>query len=202
MSIESKLKAWGKSKSFQDAVGRYIASGGRGSGGEGSESFGVKSNQEAERKLLSIKNNIEDLIVLEVPGMKPDMFNIFGPYKDVRGNLRYVLKFKPASVHRSSLYPEGYPDGLENIVALYSHGSKPSRHSVWNRAAGWEWNYRTNLKRGERRMIGHYREGKHYYIKAGTFVEANPFLRNYIDALNKAYAQDNIRIELHDKYYP
>lgn len=47
-------------------------------------------------------------------------------YSNVRqindGYLEIVISFDPDALHKESLYDEGYPKGLENIVALFNNG--------------------------------------------------------------------------------
>lgn len=200
MSIESKLSAWGKSKHFQAKVTTWRSYGG--SGGEGSASYGVKTKRIATKKASEIERHLVDWICLRLPNIPRDMFEVIGPIVDKSGNCSFELFFKSSAVGRPSLYRAGYPDGLENVIALISHGSAPSKKSVWNNVAGYEWNYREKLFRGEHRQIGYYREGQRYFVPKGHSVKPDDFLRSYVDQLNAAYKSDNITIRLHSKYYP
>lgn len=96
---------------------------------------------------------------------------------------RVELFFNPDWVHVASLYPEGYPNGVDNIIRLLTNG--------------WDFRYKkdinpqaiTNMYRG--RMHGDWHLGSpksRNVIKdvyAITYRRGNPILFNFIDEFNK-----------------
>lgn len=56
------------------------------------------------------------------------------PYKDSSGRWRLEISFREGSLHRESLYPDGYPDGLDNIILLFEGGYSVDNYvyGVWN----------------------------------------------------------------------
>lgn len=197
MSIESKLAAWAKTQAFLDKVDvarkAAVKSGKKfGNGGSGGV---VGDDVEARKYVDAILNEVYITLSTKFPSMPQNMFRIYGPFETAGGFYEYRIFFDPNVIHRPSLYHEGYPEGLENVIALYSHGSEPTKKPVWNNAA-LEWDYRLKRQHGE------YAAGDHYFIKAGWFVRPDDFLRSCIDAINVTYADKNIKVILDAKYYP
>ena len=198
MSIEDKLKALEKSPAFQAKViaARKAAIKSGKSFGQGNGAGGVVMDDASARKYVDdILEKVYVVLSAKFPSMPRNMFRVYGPFQTKDGFYEYRIFFDPAAIHRRSLYHGGYPDGLENVIALYSHGSEPTKKPVWNNA-GLEWDYRLKRQHGE------YAEGRHYFIKAGWYVRPDDFLRSCIDALNVAYADKNIKITLDPRYYP
>lgn len=193
MSIEDKLKQLEKSPAFQKKVldARKIAFqsgkpfGQGGVSGAGGVAF---SQQSAKAEVYDILMEIRSTINARFPGMSQVLFDISGPFMTQDGFYEYRIQFNANAVHRDSLYEDGYPDGLENVVALYSHGSKASQGyvcGVWMRSAR-----------------GAYTINPHVYIPKGYQTQPESFLRDKIDALNEELASKNISIKLDKKYYP
>lgn len=198
MSIEDKLKALEKSPAFQAKVlaARKAALKSGKSFGQGNGAGGVVADDTAARQYVdAILDKVYAVLSTKFPSMPRNMFRVYGPFQTKDGFYEYRIFFEPAAIHRRSLYHGGYPDGLENVIALYSHGSEPTKKPVWNNA-GLEWDYRLKRQHGE------YAEGRHYFIKAGWYVRPDDFLRSCIDALNVEYADKNIKITLDPRYYP
>lgn len=198
MSLEDKLKALEKSPAFQKKVAeaRKAAIKSGKPFGSGNGAGGVVSDETASRKIVDeILEKVDAVIVAKFPHMPNNLFRVYGPFSTEDGFYEYRIFFDPAAIHRRSLYHGGYPDGLENVIALYSHGSEPTKKPVWNNA-GLEWDYRLKRQHGE------YAEGRHYFIKAGWYVRPDDFLRSCIDILNAEYTDKNIKITLDKKYYP
>lgn len=192
MSLEDKLKALEKSPAFQKKVAeaRKAAIKSGKPFGSGGGAGGIVADEAASRKVVDeILAKVDAVIVAKFPHMPNNLFRVYGPFPTEDGFYEYRIFFDPAAIHRRSLYHGGYPDGLENVIALYSHGSEPTKKPVWNNA-GLEWDYR--LKRQRR----------HYFIKAGWYVRPDDFLRSCIDILNAEYTDKNIKITLDKKYYP
>ncbi len=87
----------------------------------------VKSYANRMKKILfahiqtQIRSITMDDIIIEEPMLRGD------------GRFEIKLSFKEGSLHRESLYPEGYPDGLKNIVLLFAKGYRTSHpvHGDW-----------------------------------------------------------------------
>ena len=198
MSLEDKLKALEQSPAFQKKIAeaRKAAIKAGKSFGSGGGAGGIVADEAAPRKVVDeILAKVDAVIVAKFPHMPNNLFEVYGPFPTKDGFYEYRIFFDPAAIHRRSLYHGGYPDGLENVIALYSHGSEPTKKPVWNNA-GLEWDYRLKRQHGE------YAEGRHYFIKAGWYVRPDDFLRSCIDILNAEYAEKNIKITLDKKYYP
>lgn len=194
MSIESCLKALEKSSAFQAKV-KAAHKAALKSGKTFGRSVRAADHAEIQQQVDSILQAVRVTVQENFPSIPADMFRVYGPFPANDGCYEYRIFFEPSTVHRESLYHEGYPDGLENVLVLYSHGSKPAKNPVWNTAAR-EWDY------NRKRQFGEYRQGRHIFIREGWHVEPNSFLRDRIDALNAQYAKDNVKIRLDSRYYP
>lgn len=222
MSIKSELLRLSQTPAFQKRVQTEAAA-----AKKAGRQFGIKSTapgigsfdlgiDEAacKERVNEIIALVEEIIISRLPSMKNDMFRVYGPFEAANGRQEYRLFFKPEVVHRESLYHEGYPDGLENIVLLYSHGSKVAKNPVWNRAA-MEWDYNTRtLYRKQRKgsglspytqgphQHGEYRAGQHYFIPGGWQRDPDPFLTWGVDVINRMMSKDNVTVTLAPAYYP
>lgn len=194
MSIESRLKELEKSPAFQAKI-KAARMAALKQGKPFGRAIGAADDSGARQQVDAILAAVRATIQSNFPSMPADLFRVYGPFMTKDGFYEYRVFFDPAAVHRESLYHEGYPDGLENILALYSHGSTPSKNPVWNRAA-FEWDY------NRKRQFGEYRQGRHIFIQKGWYVAPNSFLRDCIASLNAQYAKDNVKITLDQKYYP
>jgi len=56
------------------------------------------------------------------------------PTKDKNGYI-ISISFKASALHRDSLYEDGYPEGLDNIVLLFAHGftARDYAYGLWLR---------------------------------------------------------------------
>lgn len=179
---------------------------------------GALEEAEAKVKVSEITKRLENAIHERLPSISENMFNIYGPFELPDGRWQFRIFFKADVVHRESLYHEGYPDGLENLVLFYSKGMKePAKNPVWNRAA-LEWNYNrtpvtmsrkirgqnktTTYQRRPPQQVAEYRAGAHYFIPAGWQRMPDPFLIDAIAAINAEMAKDDITVVLHPAYYP
>lgn len=88
------------------------------------------------------------------------------------------IRWNPKAIHRESLYDadDGYPDGVENIVALFSTGVQPIRHDVF----------------GDHMWGNYWHESSRYFIPQGWSRAADPFLKNAIDAYNATYKKNGV----------
>lgn len=100
-----------------------------------------------------------------------DLLNVISETTDKStGKTILILRFNHSQTHRESLYPEGYPNGLDNIVALYNDGYN-ARSSVYGFING-------NRVRSPKSM-------------AGTNI-----IQHAIDSFNKTYMKDNVMAKL------
>ena len=197
MSIADQLKKLEKDPEFQKRIKVARMEARRKGRPFGTSSVGVSEETEARAILNKILDRLYIAISGKFPQMPREVLRLSGPIVTLKGEYQYVINFEPALVHRESLYREGYPDGLENIIALFSHGSKPSKNAVWNRVELEDWNY----KYGHQEK-GTYRLGRHSFIQKGFQTQPDPFLRNEIMALNDELNKMGITIILDPKYYP
>lgn len=166
----------------------------------------------AEAVIEDIKNEIAEAVfaksstVYDNAGHSPEgLFDVVFSGIDKNGDYAFELNFKPYVVHRRSLWPEGYPEGLSNIIALYSHGSKPSKGPIWNTGTKIPWGYSgvpRPIKKGIHKTKVVYEEGSKIFIPRGSFVPPDPFLVECIANINARYASNNIKLTLNRKYMP
>ena len=206
MDLYERLKALTGGKAFQNRIRGHVAEQRRKMGGGGA---GTSIDKKAADKVADeIAARIDKAVYENIRSVRwyantyGGLCHVHYEGKDEDGSLLYSIVFNHWVLSRESLWPEGYPKGLGNIIALVTHGSRPSRGPVWNSAVGWEHNFRAKLRRGEHRQLAHYRQGEHFYIPAGFTVKPNPFLRDEIERINAEYAQQNVRVTLDEKYYP
>ena len=198
MSIESELLRLSKSPAFQQRVrAEYEAAkkAGRAFGTQatapGIGSFTLGPDSEESRKTVDmVLKRIRSVIETRFPYIDAKLFRVYGPFTAQDGRDEYRVFFEPAAVHRESLYNEGYPDGLENIILLYSKGGKPNKHAV----------YEHGIVRGRSNKYVSFNRG--LYLSKGYTVHPDPFLRNGIAAINAEMAKDGITVVLHPAYYP
>ena len=106
------------------------------------------------------------------------------PRLNTNGDYEILIRWNSKAVHRDSLYNTEYPDGVENIVALFSTGTRPSKNFVagyWKRAGS---------------MMYYY-----YRIPAGWSRAADPFLRDAIARFNASHKEDWVILIAPEKYY-
>ena len=123
-----------------------------------------------------------------------DLFVYPGEVTD-DGNFEFLLGWLPGSVHRDSLFDEEYPDGIEDIVGLFTTG-----YQAKNQVYGW-WDH-------------------HYYAYASSYSgrsagfdtmwtrsrqvrSGDPFLQTAIDKFNAEHKKDGVHLEIlpSAKYY-
>lgn len=177
MSIADQLKKLEKDPAFQKKVAAARVAARKAGKPFGQSSVGVSDEAEARMRVDQILAQIHSAITTVLPHMPRDMFQIINAGVTASGEYRFVIFFKPEMVHRESLYRAGYPDGLGNIVALYSHGSEPIKNPVWNNE-------------------------RHIFIPSGWHKEPDPFLTNAVSAINAQMNKDGVRVILDAKYYP
>lgn len=199
MSINSELLRLSKTPAFQKRVQTEYAAakkagkpfGVQGTGSSiGSFSLGSIDPATAQQYIDKIILRVEAVVTQHFPGTTSGMFNIVGPIPQPDGKSVYQLSFKPHAVHRESLYSQGYPEGLTNVVMLYSHGGKPNRHAV----------YEGGIVRGRSNKHVSFNHGR--YLPKGYTIHPDPFLRDCIAAINAEMAKDGVTVTLNPVYYP
>lgn len=87
----------------------------------------VKAYGNRMKKILY--NHIHD----EIKSISLDDIIVEEPLLREDGRFEIKLSFREGSLHRESLYPDGYPDGLKNIVLLFAKGYHTSHpvHGDW-----------------------------------------------------------------------
>lgn len=90
------------------------------------------------------------------------------------GNYKILISFNSVSLHRDSLDPDSYPNGIDNIIKLFVHG-----YSANGRVTG-EWH-------GEIHASLQYRS-------------PNSFMQNAVDEFNNNNAANKVKAELDKEY--
>lgn len=191
MSLDDKLIAYDNSPAFKKKVAearKAAHKSGKAFGHTGSGGV-ARDIEYAKREVEAILSELEAVVDARFPGMKNPLFNsIPSPILMQDGRYQFSITFCQATVRRDSLYEEKYEDGVD-LIALYSHGSSPSKDFV----AG-VWIPSVKSKYGV--------DARHLYIPKGYFKSPDDFLRQKVDELNRRLSQKNISIILDTKYYP
>lgn len=192
MSIADQLKKLEKDPAFQKKIKDKRLAAMKNGQSFGKAINGVSSEEEARRLFDRVINEVRNAIDEMFRGNSGVFVNGYGPTVTANGEYRFEIYFR--NVHRESLYPEGYPEGLENIVALFSKGSKPSKNAVWNRQEIMIWNKKQDRP-------GEYRLGQHGFFPKGYQTMPHPQLRDAIDRLNQTMKYQGVKVVLDPIYY-
>lgn len=129
------------------------------------------------REMNDLGNKLKDILYAEISGVIPSFakegINVSFPKETTDGEYEILVTLTPDSIQRNSLWKEGYPDGVDDIVLLFTTGYK-ARKSLRG-----EWH------------------GKSIYSK--NFRLPDGFLQRAIDAFNASIAND-AEAELGTKY--
>lgn len=87
------------------------------------------------------------------------------PNIDKKGNISLTISFHEGSLQRPSLYKKGYPDGVENIVLLFTHGYH-AKNYVYGK-----WSYK--------------RFSTHKPIRSRKDRKPNDFLQRAVEEFNR-----------------
>lgn len=130
-SIMRKLNAYVKSSDGQTATKEYIADciakgirikgGVSGSGGVSSLVTVVDMEDAAKKLISSIQNQARSFGLDGSITALMDSLTYSSPEKQADGSYEVSIFFT-GDKHRESLYPNGYPEGVDNIVALLNNG--------------------------------------------------------------------------------
>lgn len=130
-SIMRKLNAYVKSSDGQTATKEYIADciakgirikgGVSGSGGVSSLVTVVDMEDAAKKLISSIQNQARSFGLDGSITALTDSLTHSPPEKQADGSYEVSIFFT-GDKHRESLYPKGYPEGVDNIIALLNNG--------------------------------------------------------------------------------
>jgi len=112
-------------------------------------------------------------IVNVIPSFDFGAIEVSEPQKQADGNYGISISISSNALHRDSLWQEGYPNGVDNIVPLFEKGWS-ANNSVYG-----EWH------------------GKN--IKSRVFSPPNNFMQQAVDVFN-SYAVKGAKAELGDAY--
>lgn len=190
MGWEDELLAYLGRKDVKVAIHQHVVTARKAGVRFGGGSGGVNDEEEA-RVIVEgqIIPQLEAAVAARIPSMGRGMFlAVPPPTVTADGSYEFSIAFDPKAVMRDSLY-EGT---LNDVVAYMSHGAKPLRHWV----AGY-WVSSGMAKRG---YIG--AQSPYYFIPEGYKREADPFLMNVVNDINRRYAGMGVTISLEDAYKP
>ncbi len=130
-SIMKKLNAYVGSSDGQAVTKEYIAEcvakgirlkgGVSGAGGTGALVTVVEMEDAAKKLISSIQNIARSFGIDGSITALMDSLTHSAPIKQADGSYEVDIYFA-GDKHRESLYPKGYPDGIDNIVALLNNG--------------------------------------------------------------------------------
>jgi hypothetical protein len=122
------------------------------------------------------------------------------PYDDGNGNIRIDLYFADrsnGSLGRPSLYEEGYPEGVGNIIALFNNG-----YNAKNYVYGWWDNHTASL---ESSVDTKYRSGistSSVYIRSKLNREATLFMQGAVRRFNEKHKESITAVLNSSEYSP
>lgn len=104
-------------------------------GKEYDEKFGVGKAREYGRKMQRILFEKINPIIKSI--QLADII-VGEPVVGEDGQMQLTVSFRDGSLHRESLSPDKYPEGLNNIVLLFSKGytARGRVHGVWHKQSG------------------------------------------------------------------
>lgn len=188
MSWEDELLAYLSRKDVKVAIHQHVVAarkaGVRFGGGNGGANDEEEARAIVEKQIIP---QLEAAVTARIPSMEKGMFlAVPSPAVTADGSYEFSISFDPKAVMRDSLY-EG---ALNDVVAYISHGAKPLRHWV----AGY-WLSSRMVRRG---YVG--AQGLYYFIPEGYKREADPFLVNAVNDINRQYSSMGVTISLEDAY--
>lgn len=130
-SIMKKLNAYVKSSASQTVTKEYIADciargirlkgGMSGSGKPGALVTVVEMEEAAKILITSVQNQARSFGLDGSITTLMDSLTYSAPAKQADGSYEVTIYFA-GDKHRESLYPKGYPEGIDNIIALLNNG--------------------------------------------------------------------------------
>ena len=184
--ILDKLRAWaetdaGKQKT-KDALQSISSNGKKLSNGQK-----IPTQEEMSRMARDLTRMIQKRIPEELAKSRvsPPSLSYSSPTQNADGSFSIALTFDPASVHRDSLYEDGYPDGVDNIVALFNCGwhAKDYAYGYWGVDMG--------------RNVG----TMYYNVRSRKDREPLYFMQDAVNEFNSKYSKKyNVFVTLSNKY--
>jgi len=102
------------------------------------EKYGVDYDEKfTKARMRSCGNKMKKILYkhihAEIKSVSLDDIIVNEPSQGEDGLFEIKLSFREGSLHRDSLYPDAYPEGLSNIVLLFTKGYNASRsvHGDW-----------------------------------------------------------------------
>ncbi len=142
MSIESELKKWASSPAGKKRIAEERAKKLR-----AGQKFGQGSSSVSVEQAKKMGDEMRDILYAHLPvGLKASISTgdiiVSAPKVQADGSMLVELSFRPEALERESLDPEKYPEGVDNIIRLFSHGYT-AHGDVWGMWHGHEqWNLR------------------------------------------------------------
>ena len=199
--LNSRIQEWSKSEAGKKRIqGHVHGLAGRGSGktAGGSTYVGEKDFIKSADAMISFVRSAAAAAGLPASVMRNiNSLAHTSPYVGRDGRMRIDIYFADGvsgDLSRGSLYEEGYPDGIDNIIALFNNGYDASNHVY-----GW-WDNHTAEGAG---IDVSYRTGQltnSVYTRSLKQRESLEFMQSAIARFNEKYAGKNLTAEIDDQY--
>jgi len=117
MILDTKINAFLKSpdgkKKVAEAKAKALKEG---------RSFGQSGGSISKADAMKFAEKMRAILVEKLSGIADVGVFVGEPVIDADGDITIDINFDPGTLHRDSLYQEGYPNGVDNIVSLLVHG--------------------------------------------------------------------------------
>ena len=172
-SINQMLEKYIKSSAGKQAVKQYKKDVFNGKKGTGTSS-GIQSRNSMIQMGEKMKDILWVQIANAIPSFSRDGIILSEPEETATGDYKISVSFDEEAIHRESLYPIKYPEGVDNIVMLFTKGYD----HVSGRTYG-QWNGYTTWNKTSR--------------------ESNDFLAQAVEVFNN-YSPIGVKAELDETY--
>lgn len=180
-AIEQAIQKWAQSTQGQKALQRAATEAYK-AGYYGGKGDGTTEAREPEFYANELIEWLRAAMCdADWPNGMPDGFDDWwvadvGSWDDSVNAYRITIRYNEAYISRPSLYPEGYPKGAYNIVALLNRGYYPHRgysEDGANRVYG-EWHGRMTFSLPERPGLWYIQQGVESFLKLyGTVAKVD-----------------------------
>ena len=135
--IMSKIKDWANSRAGKKRVGQlkghYREAVEKFASGQATDSLAAKAetmNRLARELIAIVRKHMPDSLADVCDRMSNQQ-----PIKRTDGSVEIAVRFSPDAIRRNSLWVSGYPNGVDNIVALLNNGynARDYVYGVWDR---------------------------------------------------------------------
>jgi len=171
-SINQMLEKYIKSSAGKQAVKQYKKDVFNGKKGTGTSS-GIQSRNSMIQMGEKMKDILWVQIANAIPSFSRDGIILSEPEETATGDYKISVSFSEEAIHRESLYQAGYPNGVDNIVMLFTKGYTAG-NQVWG-----SWHGNT--------------------IGSLTHRESNDFLAQAVEVFNN-YSPVGVKAELDEIY--